>query len=224
MPDILPKTAAEWTGTALMAVLILFLVMAMIFNWSDARKLDDEVNKIMAEYDEIEKGERETLVLAEGGSIDTTQTFLIYEFKAQAARERLYERVNRRYTTLSQIAGVIVTLFILFISIWAEQAVVRNPSVGQDDEEGGEADHREQKFLALRLVPFFAALALAIPTLNMILGFDARQQLHDFRAIQLEFLVVELEQEMVDTDAAWNRFKRLYRQSPASVADYPMIE
>lgn len=158
---------------------------------------EQRISEIKNEGNEVaSSGEEVKLII-----INEVRTAMLWEWS--------HERVNRRYVTLSSVVEWIVVLIILFLSVWQEKVTNR-----------GESSH--SRVVAL-VIPVFAALAIAIPAITQKLGFDSRQKLHDFRAQQLGFLITELEADLVTPEAAWDRYRNLFRHSPSSIAEFPSL-
>ncbi|MEM7779239.1 MAG: hypothetical protein AAF697_02475 [Pseudomonadota bacterium] len=131
------------------------------------------------------------------------------ELSQSLQREAFYEKINRRYTTISALTEWLIILFLLFLAIW------------QARDNASEQAAPSSRTVFDKMLPFLAALAIAVPSANGKLGYDARQQLHDFKAQQIHFILLELEMGKQDPIEAWHSYLALYRQSPTSIANFP---
>lgn len=208
--SIISRHVPSIFAASLILILILFMLLMLLFQYEEQQAAEERVAEITKVYNQENESLSDSFL---SGEPERDPRKYLAHFKAQHVYEKLYERTNRRYTTVSYSAEFVVILIILFLSVWAEKkSALESDSIASYNGA------------FLKLLPFFAALAIAIPALNQKLGFDARQQLHDYRAQQLGFLVFELENGALSLDNAWSRYKQLYRQSPSSVAEYPLEE
>jgi len=183
--------------TSGLSIIVLVSILAFIFVqfWYFFQE-SENTKKVIQEIGQTYDSRIKQLVGTSGkikisNKQEVVKLSFLKEFKSQQIYEWSHERVNRRYTTMISIGEWFVILFILFLAVWNES--VSNSS-GSDDFA--------LKRAAALLIPFFAALAIALPAASQKLGYDARQQLHDFRAQQLGFLIVEVEAGVTEPQRA----------------------
>lgn len=200
-------------ATAIIVPVLLFFLLVFVFVqfWYFYVETETTLSKIASinqSYDE--KLRQITPSSSPIAQREVMQLSFLKEFNGQQVWERSHERVNRRYSTLIGFTEWFVKLFVLFLAVFSERLT----------SPGSKASAALKRNTVV-LVVFFAAISIALPALSHKLGYEARQKLHDFRAQQLGFLIVELESGVTDPRSAWMRFQGLYKESPSSYASRP---
>jgi preprotein translocase subunit SecG len=195
----------------LIASLVIFIAVQFWYFYTETEMTKTTIDEINQQYNElIKQFSKENTKIDEAAQGEIMKLSFVKELKSQQVWEWSHERVNRRYSTFISIAEWFVLLFVLFLAILNERVT----SSGQKENFG-------LKRTTAVLVVFFAALAIALPAASQKLGFETRQRLHDFRAQQLGFIIVEIESGATDPKGAWLRYQGLYQQSPSSYANLP---
>jgi uncharacterized membrane protein YeiB len=194
----------------LVVVLTIFIFVQFWYFYVETEATDKKIVEVGASYDDRIRHLTSSSEATVANKDEIIRLTFLKEFKNQQIWEQSHERVNRRYFSLASSAEWFVKLFVLFLAILNERLTVT-----------GSAENQGLKRGTIVLVVFFAAMAIALPALTHKLGFEARQRLHDFRALQLGFLITELESQATDPRNAWLRYQGLYKESPSSYANRP---
>lgn len=212
--DFGPDSLAAAIVTAVLILIVMLTIFVFVQFWYfyvETSTTESKIAEISASYDD-KLGQLTTTSLdaAVVHKDEIVKLAFLKEFKNQRAWEQSHERVNRRYFSLASSADWFLKLLVLFLAILNER--VTSPT---------SKDNLGLKRSTIVLVVFFSAMSIAVPAFTQKLGFEARQRLHDFRALQLSFLITEVESGVTDPKSAWLRYQGLYRESPSSYANRP---
>lgn len=192
-------------ASMLIGFLCIFLVVQLWYQYSETEKTKGTIQKISKTYDQrIKEAGNLSSLQATARQDEVIRLSFLKEFRNQKEWEQSHERVNRRYSTFISLSEWFVALFILWLAVLNEResVSVAQPEQGSKQERG-----------VASLLMFFAALAIAFPAITQKLGYEVRQEIHDYRAHQLEMLIVELEAGATGPREAWLRYQALYGET-----------
>jgi hypothetical protein len=199
------KLGPQLLATLLISFLLIFLVVQLWYLYSETEVTKENIQRISKTYDDRINEVKESAGLALGAKQDEIiKLSFLKEFRNQKEWERSHERVNRRFSTFISLSEWFLALFILWLTVLNERESVSAAPAEQEGRRPGGVSN---------LLVFFAALAIAFPAITQKLGFEVRQEIHDYRAHQLEMLVVEVEAGATGPRQAWLRYQALYGES-----------
>jgi hypothetical protein len=199
------RLGPQLLASILISFLVIFLLVQLWYLYAETENTKEAIQRISQTYDQRIK---QTGVLGtltpQARQNEIAKLSFLKEFRNQKEWERSHERVNRRYSTFISLSEWFLALFILWLTVLNEResTVVAQPEPGSGQRGG-----------VPNLLVFFAALAIAFPAITQKLGFEVRQEIHDYRAHQLEMLIVELEAGVTGPREAWQRYQALYGES-----------